>query len=102
MKKEKRKEEYKTNERKQRQKMGGKKKIKRQKNGQIQVFLPFVVFFIIEEFCHLHKKMGGVVPHHDMQHNEPITTMCLTNNNINNREGKWGWQVLGNWRHTIT
>jgi hypothetical protein len=52
-----------------------KNKNKRQKNGQIQVFLPFV-FFIIEEFYHLHKTMGGVVPHHGIQHNESITTMC--------------------------
>jgi hypothetical protein len=34
-----------------------------------------LLFFIIEEFCHLHKAMGGIVPHHGMQHNDPTTTM---------------------------
>jgi len=50
-----------------------KKYIKDKRMDKLKFFS--LLFFIIEEFCHLHKAMGGIVPHHGMQHNDPITTM---------------------------
>jgi len=61
-----------------------------------------LLYFIINEFHHLHKAMGGVVPHHGMQYNEPTTTMWWINNNTNNIGGKWGWWVLAIGRTNIS
>jgi len=61
---------YITNEK--RKEMG---KLKGKKMDKLKFFSP--LYFIIKEFHHLDKAMGGVVPHHGMQHNEPTTTLTI-------------------------